>query len=201
MRRTILLMLALLACAGSAMAGTPAAAAPAAAIKAGAFDPPRLAPDFTLPGSNGKPVRLGAYRGKVVLLGFGYTHCQAVCPVTLSTLRQAKKLLGAQAAALQVVYVTVDPARDDAATLQRWLAAFDPTFLGGTGTPAQLAAVRKAYGVSAEAVMGRMGPDGSMEHSSFVYLIDRDGRLRALMPFGHGAADYVHDVRVLLSRR
>jgi protein SCO1/2 len=137
----------------------------------------------------------------VVLLGFGYTHCQAVCPVTLSTLRQARKLLGAQAADLQVVYVTVDPARDDAATLHRWLSAFDPAFVGGTGTPAQLAAVRKAYGVSAEAVMGRMGPDGSMEHSSFVYVIDRDGRLRALMPFGHGAADYVHDVRVLLSRR
>jgi protein SCO1/2 len=61
--------------------------------------------------------------------------------------------------------------------------------------------VRKAYGVNAEDVMGKMGPDGSMSHSSFVYLIDRKGRLRALMPFGHPAADYVHDVRVLLAAK
>ena len=100
---------------------------------------------------------------------------------------------------MQVVYVTVDPARDDAATMKRWLAAFDPAFVGGTGNAAQLAAVRKAYGVSAEQVMGKMGPDGSMSHSSFVYLIDRQGRQRALMPFGRPADDYVHDVLVLLA--
>jgi protein SCO1/2 len=194
MTRIFLLLLALLASAAPAVAGTPA-------LKAGGFDPPRMAPDFTLPGSNGAPLKLSAQRGKVVLLGFGYTHCQAVCPVTLSTLKQAKKLLGPQAADIRVVYVTVDPKRDTAPVMQRWLSAFDPTFLGGTGTAAQLAAVRKAYGVNAEDVMGKMGPDGSMSHSSFVYLIDRQGRLRALMPFGHPAADYVHDVRVLLAAK
>jgi protein SCO1/2 len=193
-------LLALLASAAPAVAGTPAAAG-ATALKAGGFDPPRMAPDFTLPGSNGAPLKLSAQRGKVVLLGFGYTHCQAVCPVTLSTLKQAKKLLGPQAADIRVVYVTVDPKRDTAPVMQRWLSAFDPTFLGGTGTASQLAAVRKAYGVNAEDVMGKMGPDGSMSHSSFVYLIDRQGRLRALMPFGHPAADYVHDVRVLLAAK
>jgi protein SCO1/2 len=194
MTRIFLLLLALLASAAPAVAGTPA-------LKAGGFDPPRMAPDFTLPGANGAPLKLSAQRGKVVLLGFGYTHCQAVCPVTLSTLKQAKKLLGPQAADIRVVYVTVDPKRDTAPVMQRWLSAFDPTFLGGTGTAAQLAAVRKAYGVNAEDVMGKMGPDGSMSHSSFVYLIDRQGRLRALMPFGHPAADYVHDVRVLLAAK
>jgi protein SCO1/2 len=200
MTRIVLLLLALLASAAPAVAGTPAAAG-ATALKAGGFDPPRMAPDFTLPGSNGAPLKLSAQRGKVVLLGFGYTHCQAVCPVTLSTLKQAKKLLGPQAADIRVVYVTVDPKRDTAPVMQRWLSAFDPTFLGGTGTASQLAAVRKAYGVNAEDVMGKMGPDGSMSHSSFVYLIDRQGRLRALMPFGHPAADYVHDVRVLLAAK
>lgn len=166
------------------------------ALKAGEFDPPRLAPEFTLPGSNGAPLKLSAYRGKVVLLGFGFTSCAAVCPITLSTLKLTRKQLGAQAGDLQVIYVTVDPERDSAQRLGKYLAAFDPTFLGVTGTEAQLAKVRKDYGISAEPVAG---PDGAITHSSFVYLIDRKGRLRALMPYGRGADDYVHDVRVLLA--
>lgn len=193
MNRTIALLASLFLVAASARAGD------GAALKAGVFDPPRPAPDFTLPGSNGAPLKLSGYRGKVVLLGFGYTHCTAVCPVTLATLKQASKKLGAQAGDLQVIYITVDPKRDTVAALHTYLAAFDPKFLGGTGSEAQLAAVRKAYGITAEQVMGTMGPDGSMTHSSFVYLIDPNGRIRALMPFGHGADDYVHDVRILLA--
>jgi protein SCO1/2 len=179
------------------LAGAPAARADGAAtLKAGVFEPPRLAPAFVLQGSDGAPLTLDRYRGKVVLLGFGFTSCLAVCPVTLGTLAAARKALGAQAGALQVVYVTVDPERDDAAQMKKYLAKFDPSFVGGTGSEAELAAVRKDYGVAAEKVAG---PDGSFNHSSFVYLIDRDGRLRALMPFGHTAADYVHDVKILLA--
>jgi protein SCO1/2 len=166
------------------------------ALKAGTFDPPRAAPDFTLTGSNGSDLKLSAYRGKVVLLGFGFTNCQAVCPITLGTLAQVQKKLGDQGKDLQVVYITVDPERDDAAQLKTYLSHFNSAFLGGTGTEAQLAAVRKDYGIAAEKVAG---PDGSYNHSSFIYLIDRAGRLRALMPFGHIADDYVHDVRILLA--
>lgn len=176
-------------------ASAPAATAPIA-LKAGVFDPPRMAPDFSLPGSNGAPVTLDKYRGKVVLLGFGFTSCQDVCPVTLATLKLASQRLGAQARDLQVIYITVDPATDNAATMHRYLTAFDPRFVGGTGTQAQLAAVRKAYGIAAERVAG---PADKFTHSSFIYLIDRKGRLRALMPFGRGANDYVHDVRLLLA--
>jgi protein SCO1 len=176
----------------------PAHAQGARPLKAGTFDPPRLAPDFTLPGTHGKPLSLKPYRGKVVLLGFGFTSCRAVCPVTLSTLKQATKRLGAQADDVQVIYITVDPQHDDVATLGGFLRAFDPRFVGGTGTEAQLAAVRREYGVFAEA---KAGPDGAISHSSFVYLIDKRGRLRALMPYGRGADDYVHDVRVLLEAR
>ena len=190
MNRTIILLLAMFVGAASARAGD------TAALKAGVFDPPRAAPNFTLPGSNGSELKLSTYRGKVVLLGFGFTSCVAVCPVTLATLKQAKKKLGAQASGLQVIYITVDPERDDAPQLKKYLTSFDPTFIGGTGTAAQLAAVRKAYGIAAEKVAG---PDGSYTHSSFIYLIDREGRLRALMPFGHVADDYVHDVRILLA--
>lgn len=178
-----------------ALSGSAVSAENDATLKAGVFDPPRVAPDFALPSSNGSELKLSAYRGKVVLLGFGFTSCTAVCPVTLGTLAQAYKKLGPQARELQVIYVTVDPERDDAARLKKYLSAFNPTFVGATGTEAQLAAVRKDFGIAAEKVAG---PDGSYTHSSFIYLIDREGRLRALMPFGHLADDYVHDVRILL---
>lgn len=176
--------------------GAPAWADGDAALKAGVFEPARLAPDFTLQGSDGAELKLSRYRGKVVVLGFGFTSCLAVCPVTLGTLAAAHKALGAQAGDMQVVYVTVDPERDDAARMKNYLSSFDPSFVGGTGSEAQLAAVRKDYGIAAEKVAG---PDGSYSHSSFVYLIDRQGRLRALMPFGHAAADYVHDLKILLA--
>lgn len=169
---------------------------PATALTAGAFDPPHAAPAFALAGSDGSEVTPARYRGKVVLLTFGFTHCAAVCPTTLATLAQARAQLGERGDAVQVVFVTVDPERDSAAQMQRYLAAFDPSFVGATGTPEALAAARAAYGVTA-AKEGD-GPDYAMAHSSGIFLIDRAGRLRALMPFGRGAADYVHDVGILL---
>jgi len=165
-------------------------------LKAGVFEPPRMAPDFALRGSDGNELKLSRYRGKVVLLGFGFTSCATVCPFTLVTLAQAHRKLAAQAADLQVIYITVDPERDDPARLRQYLSSFNPQFVGGTGDAGQLAAVRKAYGVFAEK---KAGPDGDFSHSSFIYLIDRGGRLRALMPYGREADDYVHDVRQLLA--
>jgi protein SCO1/2 len=165
-------------------------------LKAGVFSPPHAAPEFTLSGSDGAPLTLNRYRGKVVALAFGFSHCADVCPVTLATLAQARKVLGPQGRDMQVVYVTVDPERDDAATLKAWLTAFDPTFIGGTGSKQALEAVDKLYGVSAAKVVT---PGGySIGHSSSVYLIDRAGRLRAMMPYGHAAEDYAHDVRLLM---
>ena len=167
-----------------------------AALKAGVFDPPRVAPDFALQGSDGSELGLARYRGKVVLLGFGFTSCAAVCPITLGTLAAARKQLGALAGDVQVVYITVDPARDDAAQMKKYLGSFDSSFVGGTGSEQQLAGVRREYGVEAEKTAGT---DGSFTHSSFVYLIDRQGRMRALMPYGHPAGDYVHDLEILLA--
>lgn len=189
-------MLLAVAFAGSVGAtGMPASHNPPA-LKAGTFDPPRPAPDFDLPGSNGAELKISNYRGKVVLLAFGFTSCTAVCPITLNTFAVTRRKLAAAAADVQVVYITVDPQRDDAARLKKYLGAFDPTFVGGTGTEQQLAAVRKNYGVSAEKQL--IGGSYTYEHSSFTYLIDRGGRIRALMPYGHSPDDYVHDVTVLL---
>lgn len=167
-----------------------------AAFKAGTFDPPRLAPDFSLQGSDGHEVRIGRFRGRVVLLAFGYSSCTEVCPVTLATFAAARRKLGAVASDVQVVYVTVDPQRDVPERLQKFLGSFDNTFIGGTGTEAQLAAVRKEYGVTARKIPYQQSY--TYAHSSFTYLIDREGRIRALMPYGHSADDYVNDLTILL---
>lgn len=174
-----------------------AAGAAAPALKAGVFEPPRQAPDFSLEGSDGSALSMSRFKGKVVLLGFGFTYCPSVCPTTLATLAQAHRKLGAAAADVQVVYVTVDPERDNAARMKEYLAAFDPSFLGATGAADRLAAVRKDYGVSAE--KKGQGKNYQVAHSSFTYLIDRRGRLRALMPYGQGPDDYLHDLRILLN--
>ena len=160
-----------------------------------------MAPDFALRGSDGAELKLGSYRGKFVVLGFGYSSCTDVCPITLALLAAARKKLGAKGHDMQVIYVTVDPERDTPARLKTYLAAFDPSFIGGSGTPEQLAAVRKDFGISAEKrPFGGGLPGYAMSHSSFVYFIDREGRLRAMMPFGHSVDDIVHDANILLQK-
>lgn len=165
-------------------------------LKAGVFDPPRQAPDFSLQGSDGHELRISHYRGKVVLLAFGFTSCTEVCPTTLNTFALTRRKLGPAAVNVQVVYVTVDPQRDVPARLAKYLGSFDATFVGGTGTEAQLSAVRKDYGVTAD--KKKLGDDYTYAHSSFTYLIDRTGRIRALMPYGHSPDDYVNDLTILL---
>lgn len=171
-------------------------------LKAGVFSPPRQAPDFSLSGSNGAELKLSQYRGKVVILAFGFTSCVDVCPVTLAVLAEARKKLGAEGKNIQIVYVTVDPARDDAKRMREYLAAFDPTIIGGTGPAQQLDVVYKAYGIIANKVANKAKKPTPgnyvIAHSSYTYLIDRAGALRALMPYGHSADDYVHDVKILL---
>lgn len=188
-RRSLLALLPLLLVAPLRAAETPT-------LKAGVFDPPRQAPDFTLQGSDGRDLKVSTYRGKVVLLAFGFTSCADVCPTTLATFADARRKLGAAASDVQVVYVTVDPERDVPERMKKYLAGFDPSFVGGTGSAAQLAAVRKDYGVSAE--KKTFGSAYTYAHSSFIYLIDRRGRIRALMPYGHSPEDFVHDLKILL---
>lgn len=166
-------------------------------LKSGVFEPPRAAPDFLLPASTGGDFSLADARGKLVVLAFGFTHCPQICPMTLARLTDAARQLGDQASELQVLYISVDPERDSVARLQEYLAHFNPAFIGLTGTPEQLAEVRKAYGImAAKEIYG----DGSYQvhHSSFVYLIDRQGLLRALVPYGKSAEDISHDLAILL---
>ena len=190
-------LLLALALAGAAMMHFAPGPAQPQVMKAGMFNPPHEAPGFSLPGSGGSDVTLARFRGKVVLLTFGFTHCAAVCPTTLATLAQVRSGLGKAADSVQVIYVTVDPARDTAEHMRSYLAAFDRSFIGATGTPEVLASVRQNYGVTA--VKEGSGPDYAMAHTSSIFLIDRAGTLRAVMPYGHDASDFVHDIKLLLA--
>lgn len=196
MKRALLFSLLLAA----AVSVSAANAAPAAGkLKSGTFDPPRMAPPIVQPAADGKPFSLEKLRGKVVVLEFGYTSCADVCPVSLSLLQQARERLGPLRDKLQVVFVTVDPERDSAPRLKAYLAQFDPGFIGLTGSAEQMAAIRNAYGIAATKKMAGGGKDDyTMGHSSYLYFIDPQGRLRALMPFGRPADDIVHDVTLLL---
>jgi protein SCO1/2 len=188
-----LLVLFLLGIAASSNAAAPAGES----LKAGVLTPVMTAPALTLQGSDGKPLSLERFRGKVVLLAFGFSNCGEVCPITLATLAGARKKLGPDAAGVQVVYVTVDPERDDAAQMRKFLGSFDPTFIGGVGSRAEIDAAQKSYGISSTK---KVNADGSytIGHSSSIYMIDRAGGLRAVMPYGHPADDFVHDLKILL---
>ena len=190
------LLLACCAVAGTALAA-PDPSNPLG-LKAGVFDPPRMAPDFSVQGSDGKPLKLSQFRGKLVLLEFGYTSCVDVCPVSLAMLAQARKQLGTLGDQLQVVYVTVDPERDTVKRMHDYLHAFDPTFVGATGTPEQMAKIRQDYGITATRKNIAGSKDYVIGHSSFLYFVDRKGALRALLPFGRTADDVAHDATLLL---
>lgn len=174
--------------------------AQAEGFRSGVFDPPREAPELDLQGADGSRVSLAPHRGKVVILEFGFTTCATICPVTLAKLVEVHKKLGAAASDVQVIFVTVDPKRDTPERLREYLSAFHPSFLGATGTPEELAAVREAYGVIATEAASENELIGyEVHHSSSIYLIDREGKLRLLSPFGKSADDVLHDVQLLLS--
>ena len=185
---------ALLLC--TAVAAQAAPAAPA--LKSGVFSPARMAPEIALKAADGSDFRLSALRGRVVVLEFGFTHCAAVCPASLAALAAARQKLGANADRLQVVFISVDPERDTPARLKTYLAQFDKSFVGITGTPEQLAAIRKDYGITAtKHPVGDSKTEYQMGHSSYLYFIDKKGMLRALMPFGRPSDEIVHDVNLL----
>jgi protein SCO1/2 len=179
----------------------PATGGAGPAFRGGALDPPHQAPEIVLPAADGSEFRLSRHRGDVVALAFGYTFCPDVCPATLAELAQVRARLGRAAARVHVVFVTVDPERDGPERLRAYTRAFDPTFVGVTGSPERLAAVQRAYGVVAR----KQTPRGTaaaylMDHSASVYVIDPEGRLRLIFPFGTSIDDMTHDIALLLRR-
>ena len=130
---------------------------------------------FRLVDAGGTDRRDTDFRGKLMLVYFGYTYCPDVCPTTLTTMSDALARLGAGASQIVPIFITVDPARDTPAQMKQYLASFDPRFVGLTGSPAQIAAAANAYRVYYRRVSGS-GGRYTMDHSSVIYLMARDGR-------------------------
>ena len=153
---------------------------------------------FSLEDPTGASRTLADFRGKAVVLFFGYTQCPDVCPTTLSTLAQAMKLLGADADRVQVLFVTIDPARDTPALLAQYVPAFDPRFLGLWGHAEATGRTAKEFKIVYEKVPGATPGSYTMDHSAGSYVFDPQGRLRLYVAYGQGAEVYAHDLRILL---
>ena len=154
--------------------------------------------ELNLADHNGKPRTLADFRGKVVTVFFGFTHCPDACPTTLVEMAAVMKALGPDAERLQVLFVTVDPERDTQEVLRQYVPSFHPAFLGLRGDAEATARAAKAFKVyyRKQPVEGR---GYSVDHSAGTYLLDREGRLRLFAQYGAGAAAIVHDVRLLLA--
>ena len=157
--------------------------------------------DFNMMDDTGRPVNAQTYRGKTVLLYFGYTSCPDVCPTTLAQFKQTRARLGAQADRVRFVFVTVDPQRDTPDKMSKYLNVFDPAIVGLGGTEAELAPVWTAYGVYRQIQPGSSADAYTVDHSARVYLIDAQGNLRATYAFGVQADDIAQDVRYLLKQK
>jgi len=156
-----------------------------------------FARDFRLTDHNGQRRTLADFKGKVVTLFFGFTHCPDVCPTTLGEMAVVMKELGADAGRLQVLFVTVDPERDTTEVLKRYVPAFHPSFLGLTGNTEDIARTAKEFKIFFQK---QNLPNGgyTMDHSAGTYILDGEGRLRLFAQYGIGAPALLHDIRLLL---
>ena len=154
--------------------------------------------DFKLNDHTGKPRTLADFRGKVVVMFFGYTQCPDACPTTLSELAATMQKLGPDAARVQVLFVTVDPERDTADLLSRYVPAFNPGFLGLYGDAAATAATAKEFKIIYQKQPGSTPDAYSVDHSAGTYIFDPQGRLRVYESYGQGPEVFAHDIRVLL---
>ncbi len=154
--------------------------------------------DFKLNDAVGKPVSLADYRGKVVVLFFGYTHCPQICPTTLADLAQVMGMLGKDADRVQVLFVTLDPERDTPQLLAQYPPAFYPTFKGLYGDSMATAQAAQAFGVVYQKQPNKDG-GYDLDHSAGTYLIAPGGRPVLLSPYGQSAELLVQDIRLLLA--
>jgi protein SCO1/2 len=155
--------------------------------------------DFRLTDHNGQGRTLADFRGKIVAIFFGYTHCPDVCPTTLSDFALAMRELGEDGKRVQVLFVTVDPERDTPELLAKYVPSFNPGFLGLYTDPVSLAALAKDFKVVYQKNTTSGSKNYLIDHSAGTYVYDTSGQLRLLIPYGAGPRDIAHDLRLLLS--
>jgi protein SCO1/2 len=148
--------------------------------------------------TGGRVRHLEDFRGKAVVVFFGFTHCPDVCPTTLADLARVLQQLGPDAERVQVLFITVDPERDTPAELAKYVQAFDPRFIALRGDPEQTARVAKEFKIYYE--KRKQGATYTVDHSAQSYVIDPQGRLRLLVRHDRLAQDLPDDLRVILKQ-
>jgi protein SCO1 len=159
-----------------------------------------FARDFALTGHDGKPKTLADYRGKVVVMFFGYTQCPDVCPTTMAEMAAVMKLLGKDADQVQVLFVTVDPERDTPELLSQYVPAFDPHFMGLYGDAEATAKVAREFKVFYKKVPGSSATSYTVDHSAGSYVFDKRGKVRLFIRHGQGPETLAADLKTLLDQ-
>ena len=154
--------------------------------------------DFNLTDHNGKMRTLADFKGQVVTVFFGYTHCPDACPATMANLAAAMDMLGADAARVQVLFITVDPERDRPEVLKAYLSAFNPSFLGLYGDERAIKKTAKEFNVVYQKQQGGAHQHDSVDHSTGTYIYDTKGKLRLYVSNDKGADVFAHDISQLL---
>jgi protein SCO1/2 len=157
------------------------------------------AKDFQLTDHNGQPRSLKDFKGKLVVMFFGYTQCPDVCPTTMTDLAAIRKALGAEGEKLQSVFVTIDPERDTPEVLKAYVANFGPGVVALRGTPEQTAAAAKEFKVFYAKVPGRNGGAYTMDHSAASFVFDPAGRVRLYVPYGGDQKKFAADLKQLVA--
>lgn len=156
-----------------------------------------FAQTLSLTDHTGKPRTLADFKGKVVALFFGYSHCPDVCPTTMADMKQTMKLLGANADKFQVLFVTLDPERDTQAILAQYVPDFDSRFIGLYGTKEEIATAVKDFKIFASKVESEGRSGYTIDHSAGIYLFDTAGKIRLYVDYGTKPADIASDVQKL----
>jgi len=156
--------------------------------------------DFRLTDHNGKVRTLADFRGKAVVMFFGYTQCPDVCPTTMSEMKAVLQQLGADAARVQMLFVTLDPERDTRELLANYVPAFDPSFLGLFGDMETTARTAKEFRVFYQKQPGRTPSSYTVDHTAGSYVFDPEGRVRLFTRYGDGGANLAADLRTLLKQ-
>ncbi len=157
------------------------------------------AKDFALTDHTGKPRTLADFRGKVVVIFFGYTQCPDVCPTTMAGLVETLKLLGGDAKKVQVLFITVDPERDTPQLLAQYVPAFDPSFIGLYGDQQAIAKTAQAFHVFYQKQPGSSPTSYTVDHSTGNYVFDPQGRLRLYFANGEKPAQMANDLKQMIA--
>ncbi|MDL5032829.1 SCO family protein [Pelomonas sp. APW6] len=198
-KKRSLLLGAATAALGLALSGCDLASSSKSSFKGVDLTGAKYARELQLPDIDGRSRSLADFKGKVVVVFFGFTQCPDVCPTTMAELAQVKKTLGADGDKVQGVFVTVDPDRDTPELLKAYLGSFDPSFVALRGTADQLKAAAQEFKVYYAKVPGKTPETYTMDHTAASFIFDTEGRIRIFSRYGSGAEALSQDIQTLLA--